>query len=125
MKTNFVRVTDVGAFSEWIGRLGGVVRERDGKVAVAFEGGEPSAIRSVDGETLTAYDSFREDVASWLVPGDVLVAMSLGSDAASIVNGYAWAINAEGDEAEVHLSDIYVQASRLTGPNADVEFVEN
>jgi hypothetical protein len=63
---------------------------------------------------------FLDQVATHLVPGQVMIIQEAGAEKARYINGYAWAVNAAGKTVQISLNEIYDKARHLTSPNVQI-----
>lgn len=113
-RSNHFRVRDVQALKELVSGTGIELQEEgaDNTVVLLDIEGTDWLICSEDCED----DIYLPDViAEHLHPGEVAVFQSIGNEKFRIVGGHSVAVNSDGEQVWVHLSDIYKKAAEHFG----------
>ena len=117
-RTNFVRFADQKAFNKarrLTEKLGMTWHKHgDAKLTAMISGDDDSG-------GFNLYDSDRDIEHEWfefaelLADGQILVGMVAGAEKLRYVDGYAFAINKQGEMVDIHLNEIYALAEKKFG----------
>ena len=137
-RSNYFKVKDAEAFLAWAARIDvtvheGCKAEREGTFGVFTsdnsDSGSVPCYESLDtdveekpegwtdeefAEEMREFD-FLEELATHLAPGEVAIVMETGAEKLRYLNGWAGAINSEGERIDINLSDIYKKAKKKFG----------
>ena len=116
-RTNTFQVKDVAAFKAWADRLGIRVHTREDGTGFMLDPGDGN-----DSGTFPSYDveiddeiDFADQLAGHLADGSVAVIVEAGAEKLRYVHGHAVAVNSQGKQVHVNLTDIYERAEKAFG----------
>jgi hypothetical protein len=109
-RSNYFRIKDEAAFRKWAEALElAVITDAEGRFGFyseAEDGGLPSARVGEDIDLVA-------ELATHLVEGSIAILMETGHEKARYMSGYAIALNSEGQQVALILSDIYTKAAEF------------
>jgi hypothetical protein len=117
-RSNYFRVNNLEKFDEFCTKfnLKSMQSQENGEHYVGFisesDGGLNFEAYDDSGEILPG--NITEDLAKLLYEDDVAIFMEIGNEKMRYLSGFAYAVNAKGEEKKIDLGDIYLLAHELT-----------